>query len=389
MSFAKISYNDRRLAVLSFLLFLPILLDFLIVVRGAQNSAITLMIYALSEIVILIWAIRESKLANWIAILMWFLLSAYSYLITQSEYFISPSFLIIAVYFIPIGALVIFRIDNYNNFFQTCRPFSIAGILIGVYIVAFSGSIQNGIGDYFSYMEFSYNLLPCTISLYVVGRKEKRLPDILLGLIGLGSMLSFGARAAVLYAFVFITIYELLIANSNKWALCAVIIIALLIFANIESIFRYLIQFQFFQNSRFIGHYLQGEAFESSSREIIFNSCINRIETMGIAVFGFFGDRAFLHGTIYPHNIVYEIMMDFGWICGPMILIWITYLLLKDYFVKNYRLMILYAIFCLLGRYFISGSYVIEGRFWIFLFIILSISRYCPSLNSKPLTNQI
>lgn len=382
---SKISFNDRRLISLSFILFLPILLDFLIIVRGSQNSAVTMMIYAVSEIAIFLYAFRQIRFVNWIPLIIFALICLISYSYDRSKYFSEPSFLINTAFFIPIGTFIIFRIDNWNNFFRIFRLFSFAGVLMGAYIVATQGIVEHGRNEFFSYMEFAYALLPCALGLYVYGSQHGKIIDIIVSLLGLGAMLSFGARAAVLYAFTFMALFTILYSKANKAIIVLFISAILLIIFNLDVIANYLIQFDYFKNSRLLTAYLRGYAMESSGREFIYNVSIRKIDAMGVDVPGFFGSRIVLGNAIYPHNIVYEIMMDFGWILGPVILIWISYLIFKDFVIKKYYVMTMFAVFGLLGRFFISGSYIIEGKFWIFLFIILSISHFCPiNLQNKP-----
>lgn len=379
------SINDRRLLGLSLLLFLPVLLDFLTVRRGAVSTSVTMALYGVFGIFIYVYAMRQVRNVNILAILAYwtFCFMNYAFFPALKEYFSSTSFILSTIYFFPICALIIYRIDIWDNFFKIYTPFALIASVLGVFIVFFSNSVQSGDGEFFSYMEFSYNMLPGCMALYVVWRKSKNI--IVLGgfLISLVSIISFGARAAVLFGLIFIIFYE--IFNSKIKAYKLILLAAMLVFLGVflENIVSYLLQLGIFSDSRLLNHIVEANLFESSGRDFINESCMQRINVVGFEYSGMFGDRPFLKGAIYPHNIIYEIIMQYGWLIGCLMLGGLLYLIGYDFFIKKYKILVLFAVLALFGRYLISGSYLIEGKFWIFIFMMLSISRYCKPLNSK------
>ena len=94
---------------------------------------------------------------------------------------------------------------------------------------------------------------------------------------------------------------------------------------------------------------------------------------MGLSISGFFGDRSFCLGYAYPHNIIYEILMSFGWIFGIISILFYAYELLRAFF--HNKEVTIFIFLTLFTRYFISGSYLTEGRFWITTALIIAISH--------------
>jgi hypothetical protein len=226
-------------------------------------------------------------------------------------------------------------------------------------------------------------MLPAFMALYCTWRKSKNL--ILLGgfLISLVSIISFGARAAVLYGLIFIICYEIFNSRIKTYKLIILAAIVVIFGVYLENIVSYLLQLGIFSDSRLLNHIIDANLFESSGRDFINELCIRRINVVGLEYSGMFGDRPFLSGAIYPHNIFYEIIMQYGWLIGCLLLGGLFYLIVYDFFIKKYKIIVLFAVLSLFGRYLISGSYLIEGKFWIFIFIMLSIRRFCKPLNSK------
>jgi hypothetical protein len=342
-------------------------------------------LYGVFGIFVYVYSMRQTQAINFVAIFVYWIFCVINYIAfpALNEYFSSTSFLLSTLYFFPIGALIIYRIDNWENFFKIYTPFALISALLGIFIVFFSNSVQSGNGEFFSYMEFSYNMLPACMALYCVWRKSKNL--IVLGgfLISLVSIISFGARAAVLYGIIFVLCYEIFNSKIKAYKLVLLTAVIVIIGAYLDDIVGYLLQLDIFSDSRLLNHIVGDNLFESRGRDFISESCLRRIDIVGFEYSGMFGDRPFLNGAIYPHNIFYEIIMQYGWFFGCLIFAYLLYLIGYDFFIKKHKIIILFAALSLFGRYIISGSYLIEGKFWIFIFIMLSIRRFCKPLNSK------
>jgi len=373
------SINDRRLLSLSLLLFLPVLLDFMTVWRGAANSSVTMGLYGIFGAFMLRYSVRQIKSVNILVIVLFWLFCGFNYLLTPnlSEYFTDSSFILSSIFFFPISALIIFRIDNWGNFFKIFYPFAFFSAFLGVFIVFFSNSVQSGDGEFFSYMEFSYNMLPSCMALYCIWRQSKNILTLVAFIISLASIVSFGARAAVLFGLTFIACFELFATKIKPYKIILLAGLTIVIIIYLESIVGFLLQFGIFSDSRLLNHIVQENLFDSQGRDYLSSLCIQRIDNAGFEFSGMFGDRPYLHGGIYPHNIFYEIIMQYGWLIGTLILGYIIYAIGYDFFIKRYRIIVLYFVLALLGRYLISGSYLIEGKFWIFIFSILSIKYFC------------
>lgn len=379
-------YNVRRLYTLSMLLVLPSFLDFSKSLIG-ENPLFSMIMYAIVGGYAYGFAVRNIILKDIIPILFFCLLITLSYVLNGNvQYYLDKSFLIASIFFFPICSLVVFKINDWTQFFEILSPFAKAGIAFGS-IVVLKGRDAQDLSEAFNYMEFSYAMSPLVMGVYIILRKKFSIINLLFFIMGLGAMISFGARAAILFTIAFVLYYELIYNSKNIILFTLVLLSITVLYFNIDNIIQFLATLPIFSDSRFLTLFLKGTLVESSSRDIIYETCQNRISNMGFDVTGFFGDRFFMQGSIYPHNFFYEIMMDFGWFFGPLILLWLSYLVLRAYFMKGYHLVTIYALLSLFGRYTISGSYIIEGKFWIFLFILLSICYNCRSIKRRPIIN--
>lgn len=384
MYLSQYDINERRLYVLSLMLFIPILIDFTATLLGGPNSTVTMLIYGLSFIYFVGYSVRKFTINNLLILIIFYSTCIINTILFNdtTQYMTDLAFLLVCFYYFPLSALIIYNITNWTRFFSIIRPIAIISIICGLYIGYIQGINLFSEDGLFSYMEFSYALAPMIIALYINARQNKRILDLIFSFLGFATILIYGARAALGFMFIFIALYELLIRKINIWTRIIIIIIALLLYLNLENIATMLSSYDLFANSRTILRFLNNELLETDGREDIYMSCQQRINTMGLEISGLFGDRKYCDG-IYPHNFIYEILMSYGIILGNLILVAMLALISSNMLKRknNINTLTLFFTTTLFARFFISGSYLIEGKFWIFLFALLSIARYQPKHN--------
>lgn len=369
--------NDKRLYSLSFLFFLPVCLDLIIVLTGGNSSSYTYILYISSLLLILYNNRRCITLKTLSRLLLVYVLFFLSYALFPDTrpYYKTDGFLILVVYFLPIVFLVISSITRWERFFTIMSSFGYIAILAGFYIVFFSNVSLYGKDDsLFTYMEFSYAQLPFLCSLIASYKFKKQWWNLGFALLGFIEILAFGSRAALLLALLFILLLQLINSKQSKIKILLLGILGLLLYANLEFIVGQLLKISYFQDSYVLRHLVLGELFEHETRNEIYDDCIQRISTMGLDISGFFGDRAYI-SVVYPHNIVYEILMQMGWFLGLTFMFWLLSLIIQSFKNINNRVVVSFLLCCLLGRYFFSGSYIAEGKFWILLGCLLTLKN--------------
>jgi hypothetical protein len=237
--------------------------------------------------------------------------------------------------------------------------------------------------EYLVYMEFSYAILPAVCAAYYrfsVCRRagQKLLAPLLLFFLGLAQMLVFGARAPFFYVILFVAWYEVSRRDIRKgvrtfWV-TGVAAVLTVIGANFDRILLLLAQNELFADSYIVRSYLTSSLFESESREYVYEVCVDHLRTMGMAVGGFFGDRnRFIE---YPHSIFLELLMSWGWIIGTLLIIFLVHKVVRALRQKDIRHDVaVFVVCCLLSRYLVSGTYIMEGKFWIAFFALLALGK--------------
>ena len=373
----RISYENKKLICLAFILFIQILLDFCKVLLRGDSSLVTYFVYVASLLVFL-FVFRKNISVDAVGkmLLLYFIFATSFLLFPETQRFYhSDSFRLVCLYFFPIVFIVIRTIEEWTNFFKIMSWFGTVAVLMGVYIVFFSGVDNYDANErYFTYMEFSYALLPFVCSLYVYAKDSRKWLYFFFFALGLFEMLAFGSRATVLFALAFILISGLLsiLPKANKGLLFLTLPIAIIVIS-FNRIIRWLSSIPYLQDSYIMRHILSGEFFIHDTRRAIYENCLTRINTMGLDISGFFGDRQYCELSIYPHNIILEVLMQWGWFLGILMLVYILILLVNAFRRAPNKTIPVFFVVCLLGRYFLSGTYVTEGRFWIFYGCILAL----------------
>lgn len=132
-----------------------------------------------------------------------------------------------------------------------------------------------------------------------------------------------------------------------------------------------------------------GELFYMSGRDEIYNAMRKIVFDNLFSIKGFYADRIYLCDALdipfssgmYAHNIVYEVIYDFGGI-GVFFLIFLLYCTVKHYnFVrkpceKSLKNLYIISVSYAFGQLFISSSYLIAPSFGILIASYLYISNF-------------
>lgn len=375
--------NDRLLLSFSIVLFLPILFDFITAFTEGNSSSITLAMYIGTLVLFFFSFSRVIKPTNVFVLMGLYCVFIFNYVLfpVSQPYISSTEFILVCVYFIPIGLLFFTQIQDWTKLIFIINKFSILAILIGLYILFFT-NISTGQREevLFTYMEFSYAMLPFICASFARYFETKNKITLLIFLIGLFETISYGCRGAIIFTVIFVVLTILIYSKKNRSVIVVSCILLILLYVNLERIATYLITIDLFSNSYFLKHFVGGEMFESQRTEI-YELCVHRISTMGSEISGFFGDRPYC-GSIYPHNFIYEIMMQFGWIFGSLIIALYFVLIISCWLKKRSRIATVFILCSLLFKYMLSGSYLLSGQFWVATSALIAIST------SKKLSNK-
>lgn len=253
-----------------------------------------------------------------------------------------------------------------------------------IYLFAILLSVEDligivNIGEYSGPLS-NYLLIPTLIFLNNSIDKLS-IKYLVLSFVSLFFILVLGSRGSILCIIIFLIIRTLFAKSNNKYTNYLVrllTILSIIIFAfTYKDILNKLYIFLLKNGieSRTLHLFLSDELY-LSGRDNIYSVLIKYIFEHPIMGFGIGGDRRILSGeAVYAHNIIIELIGNFGLLLGLFLLfllfITISYALLKF---KNINKNII-IIWISLGfvHLFISSSYLIEMKFWIFIGLLINI----------------
>ena len=368
--------NDKLLLTLSFLLFLPLLFDFIFAVTKGESALYSMLIYGLSLVVIILAFRKLISFKNIILIIgIYFLFTLNIVLFPSSrEYFFRPQMYVLYAYSIPVSLLFVVKIKDWSSFFRILSYFGIVSIFMAANVLLYVMSIPDLVAEgVFSYMEFSYALSPLICALFARYLETNKYVFLVAFIVGMAEMIAYSSRAALLFAVLFVFVAEVYYCKQRKGRFIFFISFVLaglyfssVIISNIENS-------SFFDTSYAINQFLTGEGVGSSGRDYIYKLCRQRIAYVGVDVNGFFGDRPYC-GSVYPHNLVYEVIMQFGILLGPIALLSLFFLILKSYLTTTNKIVVLFFLLTIFAKYFFSDSYLESSKFWLFLGVLLSLA---------------
>lgn len=361
--------------VFSLFLLLPLLVEFIAVVThgGGRLYTITLNIFLL--VLSLLLEIRKNNTRECIILFSIYVLFFLNYALVpnNSKFYVETSMLLVYFIYLPIVIFCIRRITSWNYIFEVLKPYCFIAAAISVFIVFYSDVSQ--FREFFSYMEYSYNVIPFAACSWISFRKYNSIAHFILFLIIFACVILYGSRAALLCLILFVFMFEIYANKGYKRKLLVISSVFLVaVIANIAEFLAYtsLLEDDVFSNSYIVSRLTSGSLFSSDGRDDIYNRSIHYISSIGIEIQGFFGDRPVNNG-VWPHNIFLELIMQFGWFIGPVLCMALVYIIIKSLFVKEYFVISLFIIITFLGRYWFSGSYLIEGKFWLSLISLITI----------------
>lgn len=378
--------DNLRVKILAFVIIMPAFLDVINVLLKTFGFDVTSVVTASIYFSIMAFLVVKCKIqvTDIIILLGYYIIFLINFIVFDNtrDYMVSIGMLIVYFFFIPCGIFAFKNIRSWNYFFKYLYGYSKIAIISGAFMLFFLPY-----NNYLGYMDYSYSLLPAVCSAYYhysknqdVYQSRKSYISLTLFFIGTIEMAAFGARSGIFYTFLFIIFLDFLrddISRIRKIMLIGLLSMILCItFIFLDDILYFISEIPYFENSYIIRSFLKGKLYNTDTRQVIWESCFERLNTMGLDISGFFGDRAYCGGAVYPHNIILEIVMSWGWIVGTIIILYLIYIISRSMCCKNIERDVSIFIICsCLSRFFMSGTYIREGKFWIAFFVFLALSK--------------
>lgn len=269
----------------------------------------------------------------------------------------NPLFMLLCFAFV--GYFVSRKLEDSTTFIVLFERFSICTIVLSL-IRYFSDLKLLLKGP--EYMSFSYNLLLPTVFVLLLCIQNFKWYRMIAALVGVILIFVAGCRGALVGALVSILIYIFFygkLTAKKKYSISAILLILTSAVAFFyKQIFDFLnaILSAVGISSRTVELLLSFSFFDDSGRSDIIQNIIGKIDLLG---HGLWGDRVALDGS-YAHNLVIEILYDFGLIFGILILVVLAIVILKGIKCADEKMAIILCALISAGliKLFVSSSFL-------------------------------
>lgn len=271
------------------------------------------------------------------------------------------------VFCIPFASLA-YGMRNSCRFIS--KPMTIAMLIMfveGIYVFYHNGIV--GVVANVEYnMAFGYMLLLPTLYFIYQGCFNKWflfLAGILLLLIFL-----YASRGPLLFIVLFVFLFFIGRQKGvNKFLLIlGIVFVCCFIYITFDTIVSGLVYFadELGLHSRTLNKMLQGdEALTNlSGRDIIWQETQNNIMKKPWLGWGIAGELSYM--VSYPHNFILEVVLHYGIIVGPIIVLFVLGNICKGLILTRMRNPIMLMFFCSgLCPLFLSGTYLVDTQLWM------------------------
>lgn len=289
------------------------------------------------------------------------------YMFTEWNDFAGNPLYLLFVFSLP-GYVFMRYITDYDRLFEICRRFSVVVVFcsLGSFVLMLLRDKQP------EYMSFSYNLLFATVFSTISFFEKKKNLSLVAAIIGILLIFLAGARGPLLCYLFSLFVYLLMskAAIAKKLVLVFLLfsagVIILLLWNQMLLTLKDTVE-QIGISSRTIDILLEGEIFSDSSRGEIQKTIIVGFTLLGR---GLYGDRVVGDGH-YSHNLIIELISQWGYLLGTLIVVLLGVLFFKGFRTKNQtlRLLILAFFSSSVVKLMLSESYLAHN---VLLFVLIA-----------------
>ncbi len=347
---------------------------------GTLSSVIMIPIVVL----FIVYATKHANFSCFLVFFLYILVVLFSFLFGSYEYFTSNELIRISmISFLGLLCGVSMKFDEklYNTLYWQAVIVMFISIAYLLYYISGREMVSDN-------MDFSYSVMP-SVLIVLAGPfyKKNKFLNILLSTIGVIFIIMNGTRGPLLCILIF---YILMLYK--KYGFSKVVIISMVGVILINIIWSMSVTQELlisFANSignmgmspRIIEMLIENEISSGNGRDIIRESLMAEIRENPFYIRGLFADRQhtiglydFEHSTTYTfgayaHNIIVELVFDFGIVLGALIFLLLLFLIIRFTLKVDYEHFAVPAIMIICGfaHLFVSGDFITSATFFLLL----------------------
>lgn len=315
------------------------------------------------------WVVKRNLVVSLAVYFLWALIFAHSIFLQMAnlEYIMSEGIRFTLCTAVPIF-LSFISIKEIKIFFQVALCISLLSTVVAFFYITYYLTGQMTMMDDIYNMSLGYALLFPT--LYFMYHKEMKFLIIAFLLVLI--ILIAGSRGPVVPILAYFLLQKFVFGTlRDRFWLIMLLVLVLLSFPVVISLLD-----DWGINSRTLSMLAEGVADSDSGRSVLYDKVVVKILENPLLGYGVFSDRVF-EGGVYCHNLFLELLVDFGCVLTPIILlisfVYLSFLMkrLDGLELSFLMLLILLAIPPLL----VSSSYLIDFRIPLLIGYVYMLSK--------------
>lgn len=280
----------------------------------------------------------------------------------------------ISIVFIPCGVICA-HCTSFNGVFNRMRFSAIIGSAL-FYFSFILGGLAN-----FDYQTLGVLLTPFVLILFVNVLSNKSIITIIFFFLDVVLVLGSGRQSVVVIVVGCLLLFVIQERKHSKM-IVLLCLIAISVLSMVLLFFDYIINLLISVvegmgiDSYMLTMLVKGEFFSFSTRKPIFDAALSIINSQGIHASGLLGsitEIRNIHSWIaYPHNIVFDLLIDFGMVLGGLLLFLLFFATIKQSLKGELerRLIVVFLAVMSIIRLLVSSNYLIEGPFYILIIML-------------------
>lgn len=263
------------------------------------------------------------------------------------------------------------KADKYSNWLYLFSLLCLVAHTLFIYLFHDNERFMGGVSRS---MVGAYAILPYVCLVWYFALKRGGVLRYLLSIFTTILLLSMGTRGPVFCLLAFFVLYIFFLAEKKKSYLALIGIIVIVIAINLfgDQIFSFLSSLfgQFGMSSRALDYFVEGgtDITESSDNERrwIIAEIMKVVNDNPLAFRGFAADR--LDEIAYAHNVIFEFLISYGVIIGPVLFVSLVILFYKGLKSSSCifnKAFLSILICCYFVKLFMSGSYIDSPGFYL------------------------
>ncbi|PMG05091.1 hypothetical protein BCV02_05040 [Vibrio breoganii] len=272
---------------------------------------------------------------------------------------------------------------EFNKFWEVAKVFALVNFALLLYLVVFRQDMYLDV-EYMNYMTFGYWMLQSSLVFFIISYRYNSFKYMLLSVFCFLLIINFGSRFAIVSCIIgFISIRMLFKGFTIKFALALIStsIIFLISYMNLSEILYSSIltlrklNIEPISLVRIYVRLGQTLSESSSGRTELWLNSYDLIQSnpFGYGLINYSQHLDSLAIFKYPHNIFIQLFLEYGVILASVLIFFLLFLVLCFFRRARFEERLL-AIFYLsiTSKLLVSGNYMWEATFWLFLTLILT-----------------